>query len=124
MRCLLKAAPSNPDARLAIEMFCFFVRKQIAAMIAVLGGFELLRLHGRNRQERGAIAGSDLRRPVRSATALTNRGAALRAIPSTHSALRSSVQICTSREDEQIARRTPGPWSRSDASDRNRNAGS
>jgi acetate kinase len=38
MRLLRQAAPSNPDARLAIEMFCYSVRKQVAAMIAALGG--------------------------------------------------------------------------------------
>jgi acetate kinase len=38
MRLLRQAAPSTPDARLAIEMFCYSVRKQVAAMIAALGG--------------------------------------------------------------------------------------
>ena len=36
MRVLHEAAASNADARLAIEMFCYSVRKQIAAMIAAL----------------------------------------------------------------------------------------
>jgi len=35
-------AASADDARLAIEMFCASVRKQIAAMAAVLGGVDLL----------------------------------------------------------------------------------
>jgi acetate kinase len=35
MRRLHEAAPSNADARLAIEMFCYSVRKQVAAMAAV-----------------------------------------------------------------------------------------
>ena len=38
MRRLHEAAASNPDARLAIEMFCYSMRKQVAAMIAVLEG--------------------------------------------------------------------------------------
>jgi acetate kinase len=42
MRRLHAAASSNPDARLAIEMFCHSVRKQIAAMMAVLGGVDLV----------------------------------------------------------------------------------
>jgi acetate kinase len=42
MRRLHQAASSNDDARLAIEMFCYSVRKQIAAMIAVLGGVDML----------------------------------------------------------------------------------
>ena len=35
-------SPSNADAQLAIAMFCASVRKQIAAMTAVLGGVDLL----------------------------------------------------------------------------------
>ena len=42
MRRLHEAAASNRDARLAIEMFCYSVRKQVAAMIAVLGGVDML----------------------------------------------------------------------------------
>jgi acetate kinase len=40
MRRLHEAAPGNADARLAIAMFCHSVRKEIAAMIAVLGGVD------------------------------------------------------------------------------------
>ena len=42
MRRLHQAASSSDDARLAIEMFCYAVRKQIAAMIAVLGGVDMV----------------------------------------------------------------------------------
>ena len=42
MRRLHEAAASNADARLAIEMFCYSVRKQIAAMIAALDGVDLI----------------------------------------------------------------------------------
>jgi acetate kinase len=42
MRQLHKAASSDDDARLAIEMFCYSVRKQIAAMIAVLDGVDMV----------------------------------------------------------------------------------
>ncbi|MEI9930115.1 MAG: acetate/propionate family kinase [Rhizomicrobium sp.] len=42
MRHLHQSAPTNPDAQLAIEMFCYSVRKQIAAMIAVLEGIDLI----------------------------------------------------------------------------------
>jgi acetate kinase len=42
MRRLHAAAPSSADARLAIDMFCYSVRKQVAAMIAVLGGVDVL----------------------------------------------------------------------------------
>lgn len=42
MRRLHEAASSNPNARLAIDMFCYSVRKQIAVMMAVLGGVDLV----------------------------------------------------------------------------------
>lgn len=42
MRRLHDAALENPEARLAVEMFCYVVRKQVAAMIAVLGGIDML----------------------------------------------------------------------------------
>jgi acetate kinase len=42
MRRLREAAPRNPRARLAIEMFCYSVRREIAAMIASLGGLDTL----------------------------------------------------------------------------------
>ena len=44
-----KPPSSNADARLAIEMFCYSVRKQIAAMIAALGGRRPARFHRRHR---------------------------------------------------------------------------
>jgi acetate kinase len=42
MRELHNIAKENADAELAIEMFCYSVRKQIAGMIAVLKGIDLL----------------------------------------------------------------------------------
>lgn len=42
MRSLRAAAADNASARLAIQMFCYSVRKQIAAMVAVLRGIDLL----------------------------------------------------------------------------------
>jgi len=42
MRKLHVAAQSNPDAALAIEIFCHSLRKEIAAMAAVLNGIDTL----------------------------------------------------------------------------------
>ena len=42
MRELHAACAANVDACLAIAMFCYSVRKQVAAMAAVLGGIDLL----------------------------------------------------------------------------------
>jgi len=44
MRRLHEAASANADARLAIQMFCYSVRKHVAAMIAALDGVDLTRL--------------------------------------------------------------------------------
>ncbi len=46
MRRLHEAAASNADAALAIEMFCYAVLKQIAAMGAALGGIDRLIFSG------------------------------------------------------------------------------
>ncbi len=42
MRTLRDAASTTADARLAIDMFCYAVRKQISAMGAVLGAIDVL----------------------------------------------------------------------------------
>ena len=42
MRVLHEAAATNPDAQLAIDMFCTSVAKHIGAMIAVLNGIDAL----------------------------------------------------------------------------------
>ena len=42
MRAVRAVAASNADARLAIAMFCYSVRKQVAAMAAALGGVDML----------------------------------------------------------------------------------
>jgi len=42
MRILHVAAATNPNAQLAIEMFCYAVAKQIGAMIAALNGIDTL----------------------------------------------------------------------------------
>lgn len=42
MRELHHSAATSPDARLAIAMFCYSVRKAIAAMAAALGGIDVL----------------------------------------------------------------------------------
>jgi acetate kinase len=46
LRTLRQLAPSVSDARLAIDIFCRSVSKQIAAMIASLGGIDMLVFSG------------------------------------------------------------------------------
>jgi acetate kinase len=85
MRRLHAAAGSNPDAALAIRMFCYSVRKQVAAMIAALEGIDLLVFTG-------GIGENDA--PVRAAIC---EGLAWAA---------PKVRVLASQEDAQIARHT------------------
>lgn len=106
MRRLHEVAPSNPDARLAIEMFCYSVRKQIAAMIAVLDGVDMLvftgGIGGNDAQVRAAIC-SGLSWIGVSLDESRNRSASN---PISDGASRCSVKVLASQEDEQIARHT------------------
>jgi acetate kinase len=85
MRRLHDAAGSYAQARLAIRMFCYSVRKHIAAMIAALEGIDLLVFTG-------GIGENDAQ--VRAAIC---NGLAWAA---------PAVRVLASQEDEQIARHT------------------
>ena len=107
MRRLHEAAPSNRDARLAIEMFCYSVRKQVAAMVAVLGGRDMLVFTG-------GIGENDAQVRAEVCAGLACFGIALdesrnRAVSHSSSLISSSasrcqVRVLVSQEDEQIAR--------------------
>lgn len=113
MRLLHAAAPHNPDARLAIGIFCQAVRKQIAAMVAVLEGVDLLVFTGGIGQNDAAVratvcqgmawAGLDID-PDRNRAAAVGGAVNQAEIGRPQSAARMIVQA--SREDEQIARCT------------------
>jgi acetate kinase len=99
MRRLHEAAITSADARLAIDMFCYSVRKQIAAMMAVLDGVDLIVFTGgigeNDGQVRGAICGG-----------LIWAGVDLEAECDDRSMPRCQVRVLASQEDEQIARHT------------------
>jgi acetate kinase len=100
MRSLQGAASSNPAARLAIDMFCYSVRKAIAAMIAVLGGVDVIVFTG-------GIGEND--REVRASICAGLSWAGISSCTTQDLATsRISVKILASQEDEQIARHT---WS-------------
>ena len=106
MRQLHKAASSNADARLAIAMFCYSVRKQVAAMIAALGGIDLLVFTGgigENDFEVRAVICGGLSWLGVTLDQTRNRSASN---PINDSGSRCTVQILVSQEDEQIARHT------------------
>ena len=108
MRRLHEAAASNRDARLAVEMFCMSVRKQIAAMIAVLGGLDMLVFTGgigeNDAQLRAAIC-SGLSWIGVSLDDSRNRSASN---PVSDGPSRCQVLVLPSQEDEQIARHAWG----------------
>ena len=106
MRRLHDAAASNADARLAIQMFCYSVRKQVAAMTAALGGVNLLvftRGIGENDVKARATICGGLSWLGLSLDEARNRFANN---PINDSGSPCSVQVLPSHEDEQIARHT------------------
>ncbi len=104
MRRLREAAASNRDARLAIEMFCYSVRKQVAAMVAVLGGLDMLVFTGgigeNDAQVRSEICAGLAWIGV-SLDDARNRAASN---PVSDGVSRCQVLVLASQEDEQIAR--------------------
>ena len=107
MRRLHEAAAMNRDARLAIEMFCYSVRKQVAAMIAVLGGLDMLVFTG-------GIGENDAQVRIEICAGLAwigvkldearNRAASNAFSLISDGASRCRVHLLASQEDEQIAR--------------------
>ena len=106
MRRLHEIASKNADARLAIQMFCYSVGKQIAAMTFALDGIDLLVFTA-------GIGENDVQ--VRSAicSRLSWMGISLdegwnqsKDNPVSGLASRCVVQVIASQEGEQIARHT------------------
>jgi acetate kinase len=112
MRRLREAASSNAGAQLAIQMFCYSVRKQVAAMIAALDGVDLLVFTGgigENDGEARAAICSGLSWIGVSLDEARNRSANN---PISDPTSRCPVLVLASREDEQIARHTWALFSR------------
>lgn len=114
MRLLQEAAASNASARLAIQMFCASAAKQIAAMITVLDGVDLIVFTG-GIGENDAVVRAEICRGLPwigvSLDEERNRvtGEAIHsghdgAINSAKS--RCAVRVMASQEEEQIARHT------------------
>jgi acetate kinase len=102
MRRLHAAAPLCADARLAIQMFCYSVRKQIAAMAAVLEGVDMIVFTG-------GIGENDAEVRAAICAGLSWAGVSLKAGgpqagPTNQTASRCAVRVFLSQEDEQIAR--------------------
>ena len=106
MRRLHEAAPTNADARLAIQMFCYSVRKQVAAMIAALDGVDAIVFTG-------GIGENDAEVRAAICRGLSWIGVSLDGAKNASTnnlvndpASRCSVRVLASQEDEQIARHT------------------
>ncbi|MFL1527572.1 acetate/propionate family kinase [Pseudomonas sp. O230] len=106
MRTLKIASPTQADARLAIEMFCYSAYKQIAAMIAVLGGIDALVFTGgigeNDAQVRAQICEGLAWTGLSLDSALNQLGSDL--ISTSESIC--AVRVFASQEDEEIARHT------------------
>ena len=106
MRRLHDGASASGDARLAIEMFCYSVRKQIAAMIAALDGIDMIVFTGgigeNDAEVRAAICGG----LSWAGVSLDDAQNRLANNPLNGSTSRAVVQVLPSQEDEQIARHT------------------
>jgi acetate kinase len=92
MRQLQAASANNADARLAIEMFCYSVRKQIAAMAAALDGIDLLVFTGGIGEHDAAVR------------TLICEGLSWLGIPEANrAASQCQVRVLPSQEEQQIA---------------------
>lgn len=90
MRTLRSVANANSDAALAIAMFCYSIRKQIAAMASVLGGVDALVFTG-GIGENDAASRASICEGLEGIRVLSGPGC---------------VQVVPANEDEQIALHT------------------
>jgi acetate kinase len=103
MRRLHEASRSNADARLAIQMFCYSIRKQVAAMIAALEGLDLLVFTG-GIGEHDAMVRAEISRGL-SWLGVSLHPARNQSLedPISDSTSVCSVRVLPSEEDAQIA---------------------
>jgi len=106
IRTLHQAARSDPDARLAIAMFCYSVRKELAAMAAALDGVDQVVFTG-------GIGENDAKVRATICDGLSWIGIRLDDArnqaannPISEAGSRCTVQVLASQEDQQIARHT------------------
>jgi acetate kinase len=104
MRVLHEAALSNADARLAIDMFCYSVRKLIAAMIAALNGVDMLVFTGGIGENDGEVRAAICEGLSWLGVSLDEARNRSGRDPINNSASRCAVRVLPSEEGEQIAR--------------------
>jgi acetate kinase len=104
LRELHEAEASSPDARLAIAMFCLSVTKEIAGMIAALGGVDTIVFTGGIGKHDAAVRAT-ICRHLEWAGVRLDKGrneAAVNRIDDDHVSC-CRLYVLPSREDEQIA---------------------
>lgn len=104
MRRLHAAEPTQPDARLAVNMFCIAVSKQLAAMATVLGGVDRIVFTGGVGENDAAVRALVCQRLAWCGVQLDAQ-ANQRGLGSIHHASsRCAVQVVACQEAEQMAR--------------------
>lgn len=104
LRKLHEAEPSNPDARLAVAMFCMSVAKEIAGMIVALGGVDTIVFTG-GIGDRDAVARAGICHALRCfGVCLDDAANRSKTGHIDRSDSACELRVLTSREDEQIAR--------------------
>ena len=106
MRQLHQAALHSADARLAIQMFCYSVGKQIAAMIAALNGIDLLVFTGGIGENDAKVRAMICRHLDWIGVRLDDDRNLAAQNPINSAASRCVVRVMASQEDDQIARHT------------------
>lgn len=104
LRALNDAAPSNPEARLAVAMFCMSVAKAIAGMIVALGDIDAVVFTGGIGEHDAAVRAAVAHHLAWAGIRLDevrNKAAEDRIDGPTS---RCRIHVLPSREDEQIAR--------------------
>ena len=107
MRRLHEAASSNARAHLAIQMFYYSVRKQVAAMIAALDGVDLIVFTGGIGENDEEVRAAICRGLAWIGVSLDEVRNASASNPVNDSTSRCCVRVLASQEDEQIA---PHAW--------------
>ncbi len=106
MRRLHVAATTHADARLAIAMFCYSVRKQIAAMISVLNGIDMIVFTGGIGENDATVRATICADLGWAGVTLNDARNKTLSNPVSDAVSGCAVLVLPSQEDEQIARHT------------------
>jgi len=106
MKILIQKSSDEPNAAQAIDMFCYYVRKHIGALVTVLGGIDLLIFTGGIGEKSSLIRSKICERlehlGIQLDEALNNANADVITLPESM----CTVRIIQTMEDLMIARQT------------------